>query len=95
MGDTRNAYRIFKGKLLDKRPLGRLRKILKDIFKKDLREAGCKIGRETCNCTIVRRKVVVMVTHTHTHTHTHVLCESLWVTNRPIFQIMHTSNIHL
>jgi hypothetical protein len=53
MGDTRNAFRIFKGTLLDRRPLGRLRKRLKDIFKKDLREAGCKIGRETCNCTTV------------------------------------------
>jgi hypothetical protein len=40
MGEKRNAYRIFEGKLKRKRPLGRPRRRLVDNIKVDLREIG-------------------------------------------------------
>ena len=41
MEQSRNAYRVFVGKLESKRPLGRPRRRWKDNIKMDLREVGC------------------------------------------------------
>jgi hypothetical protein len=38
MGEMRNAYKIFVGKLEGKRPLGRPRRIWRDTITIDLRE---------------------------------------------------------
>ena len=41
MGERRGVYRVLVGKLEEKRPFGRPRRIWEDNIKMDLQEVGC------------------------------------------------------